>query len=86
MVRADAPDDVVTSPEAVHVAYAVGRAVGNAVVRNRIRRRLRALVTELERTDRLSPGLYLVGVAPAAANESFTGLGAHLARAVAGSR
>lgn len=74
------------TPDSVHVAYAIGKAVGNAVVRNRVRRRLRALIEELAGADRLGPGLYLVGVSPAASGESFTGLGDHLARAVAGVR
>lgn len=85
VVRADAPE-MRRAPESVHVAYAIGKAVGNAVVRNRVRRRLRVLVADLERTDRLAPGLYLVGVGPAAVGESFTGLGHHLSLAVAGVR
>ncbi len=85
VVRADAPDNVV-STDAVRVAYAVGKAVGNAVVRNRLRRRLRAIVTDLDRSGRMDPGLYLVGLSPAAVGESFAGLGAHLSRALAGVR
>jgi ribonuclease P protein component len=47
------------------VAYAIGRKVGNAVERNRIRRRLRTIVREL--APPLRPGVYLIGVAPTAA-------------------
>lgn len=68
------------------MAYAIGKAVGNAVVRNRVRRRLRMWVQDLERSDRLDPGLYLVGVSPAVVGVSFTGLGEHLTRAVAKAR
>lgn len=85
VVRADAPD-LQRSPESVHVAYAIGKAVGNAVVRNRVRRRLRVLIDDLVRTGGLTPGLYLVGVSPAATGESFTALGDHLTRAVVGAR
>jgi len=65
-------DDSATS-----VAYAVSRSVGNAVERNRVRRRLRAIVRNAE----LTPGSYLVSVAPAAATLSFDELAGHVRRA-----
>lgn len=95
VVRADddAPTAVVGQPAAetatesatdpVRVAYAVGRSVGPAVVRNRLRRRLRALVTELDRSDDLGEGLYLVGATPAAVGLPFDQLRVHLRDAVA---
>jgi ribonuclease P protein component len=46
----------------VLVAYSISRKVGGAVVRNRWRRRLRAIVTEV--SPGLSPGAYLVALAP----------------------
>ena len=83
VVRADAPADPEPSaPRRAHVAYAIGKAAGGAVVRNRLRRRLRALVSGLERDGALSPGLYLVGVSPAATTSSFDDLRRHLASAV----
>ena len=91
VVRARAPEapdgaGAASPGSGARVAYAIGKAVGTAVVRNRIRRRLRALVDQLERDGALAPGLYLIGVTPAAVEESFTGLGDHLSRAVAGTR
>lgn len=44
----------------VRVAYAIGRQVGNAVVRNRLRRRLRAALQQLERSETLVDGRYLI--------------------------
>jgi ribonuclease P protein component len=52
------PQDPVTPPR---VGFAVGRNVGGAVVRNRIRRRLRAGFRELQRSEGLPAGAYLVG-------------------------
>jgi ribonuclease P protein component len=66
----------------VQVAYAIGRRVGIAVIRNRVRRRLRAHVRELERAGQVPPGVYLIGVAPGAADLDHHELGAHLARAL----
>ena len=45
-----------------HVGYAIGRSFGGAVERNRMRRRLRVLLGA--RSDRLRPGLYMVGAQP----------------------
>jgi ribonuclease P protein component len=47
--------------EPPRVAFGIGRSVGGAVVRNRIRRRLRAGLRELQRTQRLPAGSYLLG-------------------------
>jgi ribonuclease P protein component len=74
------PQDPVTPPR---VGFAVGRAVGGAVVRNRIRRRLRAGLRELQRTDGLPAGAYLVGATTAVARLPWPELQAALAQAVA---
>ena len=66
----------------VQVAYAIGRLVGGAVVRNRVRRRLRTVMTDLERAGSLDPGLYLVGVKPAAVAEPYRDLAGHLEHAL----
>ena len=71
VVRADHPDGDTTPA----VAFAIGRPVGPAVVRNRVRRRLRELMSS--RCDHMS-GLYLVGVAPDAADLDFRALGEQL--------
>ena len=44
----------------------MGRAYGTAVRRNRLRRRVRAVLRELS----LTPGLYLIGAVPTAAELS----------------
>jgi len=64
------------------VAYAVPRAVGSAVVRNRARRRLRAMIAELGPAEGLTPALYLVGVAPGAADLPPAVLRRHLITAL----
>ena len=46
------------------VAFAISRAYGPAVRRNRLRRRLRAILTELDRTATLPPGMMLIGARP----------------------
>jgi ribonuclease P protein component len=51
------------------VAYSVNRRVGTAVVRNRVRRRLRAVMQDV--SEALSPGQYLVAVAPGAAELTY---------------
>ena len=65
------------SAPATRVGFVVSRAVGGAVVRNRVRRRLRHLVR-----DRLGylpqHSLVVVRALPAAAEASFTTLGADL--------
>ena len=68
---------------AVRVAYAIPRTVGTAVVRNRLRRRLRAMIAELHREGRLTPGLHLVGARPGAVDLPAAELRRHLASAVA---
>lgn len=45
-----------------HVAFAIGRVQGSAVKRNRLRRQLRELLRSS--SERLVPGLYLVGLTP----------------------
>jgi len=57
---------------AVRVAYSISRKVGGAVVRNRWRRRLRAIVAEA--SPRLTPGAYLIGVAPQSAELTYSEL------------
>ncbi|TDB75965.1 ribonuclease P protein component [Micromonospora sp. KC723] len=65
--------------------FVVSKAVGPAVVRNRVRRRLRHLVRE--RLAALPPGGTLVVRAlPAAAEASYSGLGADLDAAIAAAR
>ncbi len=63
------------------VAYAIGRVVGSAVTRNRIRRRLRALLQR--HSPQLPGGLYLIGVRPQAAAQSFSELMFDLDRLIA---
>jgi ribonuclease P protein component len=64
------------------VGFAIGKAVGGAVVRNRIRRRLRAAFRELQRSDRLPAGAYLVGATVATAELPWSELVAALGEAV----
>lgn len=64
------------------VAFAVGKAAGGAVTRNRIRRRLRAALRELQATDGLPAGTYLVGAGPEAAPAPWAELVGSLAGAV----
>jgi ribonuclease P protein component len=70
----------------VRVAYAIGRKVGPAVVRNRVRRRLREAFRELDRTDGLGRGAYLVTVRPEAAGCTYRELLNDLGRACAALR
>jgi ribonuclease P protein component len=64
----------VSDPIAVdppRIAFAVPRKVGTAVVRNRLRRQVRAHLDLRQRSDqRLSPGAYLVALAPGAADQA----------------
>lgn len=53
------PDPSMSVP---HVAFAIGRVHGSAVTRNRLRRQLRELLRNV--SDRLIPGLYLIGFTP----------------------
>ena len=64
------------------VGFAIGKAVGGAVVRNRIRRRLRAGFRELQRTDQVPAGAYLVGATTAGAELPWTDLLTALREAV----
>jgi ribonuclease P protein component len=54
--------------------FVVGKSVGGAVVRNRIRRRLRAALRELQASDRLPGGTYLLGATAYAASLPWTEL------------
>lgn len=66
--------------EPPRVAYTIGRRVGSAVVRNRLRRRLRMLIRGA--APLLSPGAYLIGVAPQAASLTFAQLETHVLQAI----
>ncbi|MFY1688929.1 ribonuclease P protein component [Plantactinospora sp. WMMB782] len=69
-------------PAPARAGFVVSRAVGGAVVRNSVRRRLRHLVRD--RLPALPPGSTLVVRAlPAAAESSYTRLGADLDAALA---
>lgn len=70
-------DPLVSPPQ---VAYAIGRAVGPAVTRNRIRRRLRSLLRQ--QYHLLPAGLFLIGVRPEAAEQSFDELMFDLSRLI----
>lgn len=63
-------------------AFVVGRSVGGAVMRNRIRRRLRATLRELQASDCLPGGTYLLGATPDAASLPWAELLASVANAV----
>lgn len=71
--------DPATPPRA---AFAVGKPVGGAVVRNRVRRRLRSALRELQSSDQLPAGTYLVGAGPEAATLPWEALVASLGDAV----
>lgn len=73
------PQDPVTPPR---VGFAVGRNVGGAVGRNRIRRRLRAGFRELQRSEGLPTGAYLVGATAEVARLPWASLLAALTEAV----
>lgn len=64
------------------VGFAIGRPIGTAVVRNRLRRRLRAILTELDRSGSLPPGVYLIGAVPGAEQASFDELREQMKRAI----
>ena len=64
------------------VAFAISRKVGPAVVRNRLRRRLRDELDGLARDQRITPGAYLVALAPAAASLDGPALRTHLRTAL----
>lgn len=66
------------APDAVRVAFAIGRPVGNAVVRNRIRRQLRELLKAASRRGDLTPGRYLFIVSPGAVSLNFKELRQHV--------
>jgi ribonuclease P protein component len=63
-------------------AFTVGRSAGGAVVRNRIRRRLRAALRELQRTDGLPAGTYLLGASADVAHLAWADLLRDLGSAV----
>lgn len=76
----DEPDTPLFPPR---VAFAFGRKHGNAVSRNRLRRRCRAVLSDVQRTERaIPPGAYLVGGSPAAGELAFADLRRHLERCV----
>ncbi len=52
------------APQPTRAGFTIGKATGGAVVRNRVRRRLRAALRELQVSDRLRPGTYLLGGGP----------------------
>ncbi len=68
---------------ATHVAFAIGRAYGPAVTRNRLRRRLRAILHDLDREQRLPPGLLLIGSTSATIELTFDQLTETVTRLVA---
>lgn len=72
------------APLPPRVAFAVSRAAGNAVVRNRIRRRLRACLREIQRTEGLPSGAYLLGAGGEAARLAWPTLLATVKDLVAG--
>jgi ribonuclease P protein component len=65
------------------IAFAIGKAVGGAVVRNRIRRRLRAAFRELQASDDLPTGAYLVSATASVAELPWADLVPALREAVA---
>lgn len=70
------------SPGPAQVGFTVSKAVGNAATRNRVKRRLRHLTREHLPSLEELPGraALVVRALPAAAEASYTGLGADLAR------
>ena len=60
------------------VAFAIGRDVGPAVRRNLLRRRLRAILTELDASDDLPSGLYLLRCQSTSAHLSYPALRRHV--------
>lgn len=72
-------------PGPARVGFTVSKAVGNAATRNRVKRRLRHLTRDHLRTLEVLPGraALVVRALPAAAEASYTELGADLGRTVA---
>lgn len=56
----------------VRIAFAVSSSVGGAVVRNLLRRRLKAILFEIDSSDKpLPPGDYLIRAFPSVVDKSF---------------
>ena len=72
--------DLSADEQGPRVAYAIGRDVGSAVRRNLLRRRLRAILTELDASDDVPPGLYLLRCQSTSAHLSYQELRRHVRR------
>jgi ribonuclease P protein component len=69
-------------PPHPRAGFVVGKAAGGAVVRNRIKRRLRAGLRDLQASNRLPLGTYLVGAGAEAAQMPWSALVSELGATV----